>query len=359
MLSYKRLKKWAITFLVCVCFSQISFAQFEGYSVDKGFYESRGHTIGYTFISANLEEDAPVLILIHGSDSLPRDNWWFIEKSKQFLKLGTSVMLYDKVGTGESSGVFSEMPYLEDAARDVINGAVHLKSNYKVGKIGLWGISQGGWIGPLAASKSNLIDYVMAVSGPTVTPQEQVIYTRASDLRHDGHHTTEEIEAVSEYRRKLYTYFGTGVGFDKITRLINREKQLLWWSKFNFRVGQTPPSGLYKRNFDFYRKTLFDPTEAISKTTVPILFVYGDQDPLVPVEKCTKIIEGLIARGMNNLTYQVFENAGHGIEDISEGGANHDASNNENEDHTEMMKKVSYRKEYLQLENDWVIKHIK
>ena len=43
-------------------------------------------------------------------------------------------------------------------------------------QIGVWGISQGGWLGPLAATMSHHIRFVVAVSSSGVSPAAQMFH---------------------------------------------------------------------------------------------------------------------------------------------------------------------------------------
>ena len=41
---------------------------------------------------------------------------------------------------------------------------------------GLWGHSQGGWIGPMAAAGNDMVAFLIVVAGSGVTPHEQMIF---------------------------------------------------------------------------------------------------------------------------------------------------------------------------------------
>ena len=53
-------------------------------------------------------------------------------------------------------------------------------------RVGLYGHSQGGWVAPLAASLSRGVAFIVAVSGPGVTPAEQGMYAVGEGMRADG-----------------------------------------------------------------------------------------------------------------------------------------------------------------------------
>ena len=118
--------------------------------------------------------------------------------------LGVAALAYDKRGVGESTGDFRAVSFT-DLATDGLAGVAWLKARGDINpkQIGVWGLSQGGWLGPLAASKSRDIAFVMAVSGPGVSPAEQMVFYYANELRARGM-SDQDVDAASETRRKVW-----------------------------------------------------------------------------------------------------------------------------------------------------------
>jgi uncharacterized protein len=104
-----------------------------------------------------------------------------------FAKHGIAALAYDKRGVGESTADFRTVPFLE-LCGDGLAAIEYLKSRQDIDTkhIGLWGLSQGGWLGPLAASRSSDVAFVIAVSGPALSPGEQMIFYYANELRARG-----------------------------------------------------------------------------------------------------------------------------------------------------------------------------
>ena len=53
-------------------------------------------------------------------------------------------------------------------------------------RVGLWGLSQGGWIGPLAAVASDEVAFLVLIASTGVTPSEQMMYAVERQLRLAG-----------------------------------------------------------------------------------------------------------------------------------------------------------------------------
>ena len=125
----------------------------------------------------------PAVVLFHGSGQQLRDE----SMARWFAEQGVAALAYDKRGVGESSGDFRQVPFI-DLAGDGLAAVAFLKARSEIDprRIGVWGLSQGGWLGPLAASQSRDVAFVIAVSGPGVSPGEQMIFYYSSQLRKQG-----------------------------------------------------------------------------------------------------------------------------------------------------------------------------
>ncbi|MDD5719848.1 MAG: alpha/beta fold hydrolase [Candidatus Krumholzibacteria bacterium] len=93
----------------------------------------------------------PAVVLVHGSG--PGERSYFAVMSSYFASLGMAVLTYDKRGCGGSSGDWREVD-LDVLAQDALAAVTWLATRPEIDprRVGLWGISQGGWITPLAAS---------------------------------------------------------------------------------------------------------------------------------------------------------------------------------------------------------------
>ena len=85
--------------------------------------------------------------------------------ARWFAEEGVAAFAYDKRGVGESGGNFRTVPFME-LCDDGLAAIAYLKSRDEIDpkRIGVWGLSQGGWLGPLAASRSADVSFVIAVS---------------------------------------------------------------------------------------------------------------------------------------------------------------------------------------------------
>ncbi len=127
----------------------------------------------------------PAVVEIHGGGPDTRANY---ESKAIFLaRHGITTLIYDKRGTGQSSGDW-ETASMEDLARDALAGVAMLRRLKYVNpkRVGVEGFSQGGWIAPLAASLDARIAFVVVGSASGINPMEQSIFQVQNEMRAAG-----------------------------------------------------------------------------------------------------------------------------------------------------------------------------
>jgi uncharacterized protein len=253
----------------------------------------------------------PAVVLFHGSGPQARDS----DRARWFAQCGIAALAYDKRGVGESTGDFRAIPFPKLVA-DGLAGIAFLKARSDIDPkhIGVWGLSQGGWLGPLAASQSSDVAWVIAVSGPGVTPGEQMIFYYANELRAKGF-SDREVEEASALRRAIWTYLSTGAGYEQAKSAIQRAKSKPWYAAQpdspidDFERAETARNRLW-----YSTEMNYDPVATLRKVKVPTLFIFGSGDQLVPVSRSVEIIRRTLAESAHrDFTIKIFPAADHGI----------------------------------------------
>jgi dipeptidyl aminopeptidase/acylaminoacyl peptidase len=105
----------------------------------------------------------PAVILVHGSGAENRD--YVLPFARFLVRRGMAVLAYDKRGVGGSTGDWYTASF-EDLAGDVVAGLAYLKTRREIdpAQIGLLGVSQAGWVMPIAAVRAPDIAFVISVS---------------------------------------------------------------------------------------------------------------------------------------------------------------------------------------------------
>jgi hypothetical protein len=153
-----------------------------------------------TLTKPDIDDPCPVVIVTHTSNHGHRDFGVYQHLTNLLPTRGTAVFLYDRRGSGASTGDFETASFF-DLAADAQAAIDLLKSRSDIDAkhIGVWGMSQGGWIAPLTASKSADISFIIAVSAVGVTPAEQMNYSAEFELREKGY-SEDALKQMSELR---------------------------------------------------------------------------------------------------------------------------------------------------------------
>jgi pimeloyl-ACP methyl ester carboxylesterase len=285
-------------------------------------FSSGNLTLAGTLLVPGGTQRHPAVFLFHGSGPQGRD----LSTARWFAEQGFAALTYDKRGVGESTGDFRAGPFM-DLCDDGLAAVEYLKSRKEIDprRIGVWGLSQGGWLGPLAASRSADISFVIAVSGPGVSPGEQMLVYYANELR-DGGAPEADVREADALRRDVWTYLFTGRGYERARRELAEARGKRWFGEVNsqqdglFGPLQKPseldrPGSAILR---FRREMSYDPLPALRRLRVPALFLFGADDRLIPVERSVAAIRGVLAQSSHmDFTIQVFDHDDHGMHDAS------------------------------------------
>jgi dipeptidyl aminopeptidase/acylaminoacyl peptidase len=149
----------------------------------------------------------------------------------RLLDLGLAVLAYDKRGVGESTGEYTSIGpgnserMFDLLAEDALAGVEALARRQDIdrSRIGIFGVSQAGWIAPLAASRSARVAFVVLLSGPAVTVGEEIAYSRVAgeDPGSLQGLTEEEIEREYKAFKGLH-------GFDPSAAIAAMHAPSLW-----------------------------------------------------------------------------------------------------------------------------------
>ncbi|HEY6119243.1 MAG TPA: alpha/beta fold hydrolase [Pyrinomonadaceae bacterium] len=247
----------------------------------------------------------PAVVLIHGSG--PEDRDYMGPWIDFFARQGVAVLSYDKRGVHDSTGDWKRAGF-EDLAEDVIAGVQLLKRRKDINskQIGLWGISQGGWIAPLAASRSNDIAFIILHAGAGVPVAQNGLMSIEYELRAYGF-PEEEIKRSLAYYKLNDDVTRSGEGWDKLLDAYQQAKA----RNAEWLIEEPQPKDSWFRQM--YRRVMdFDPQPLWEKITCPVLAFFGELDWTVPaVANRTALDNALRRAGNKDYTIIVLPKANH------------------------------------------------
>ena len=210
-------------------------------------------------------------MLVHGSGRLTADVVARGTKDR-LMSMGLAVLAYDKRGVGESTGEYTGIgPSNSERMFDLLASdalaAVDVLADHPAvdrSKIGLFGVSQGGWIAPLAASRSGKVAFVISLSGPAVTVGEEIAYSNlaGADPGSEAGLSDPEIE------RRFAAFRG--------------------------------PHG-------------YDPGPALRQMTAPSLWIIGERDRSIPVARTIANLERVKRETRRPIEIRPMAGADHGM----------------------------------------------
>ncbi len=231
-------------------------------------FESEGITLKGKIQIPEGEGPFPSAVIVHGSGKVGRDEYSILYEP--YLSKGIAILSFDKRGVGESGGTFQSISLYNDdrfilLAKDVSNAVSKLKSFDKIdpSRIGLIGISQGGWIIPITNSLRSDIAFIIIQGGPTVSFGEENYYSQLAGENSGALTEMSQAEISKKLREKDH------IGFDPMPYLIKMKQPSLW--------------------------------------------LYGAKDISVPVPESVKILNDIKPKYNLDIEYHVYENVGHAV----------------------------------------------
>lgn len=247
----------------------------------------------------------PAVILISGSDGYTRMRGL----PEFFAQHGIAALSYDKRGKGESTGDF-ETATLEDFVGDVSAGVRFLQARPEIRskQVGVWGISNGGWIAPCVATRTPDVAFLILHAGPAVTPAAQGRMELVNTYPLYGY-TPEEVRQASAYQDLWFEAMQSDAAYEKVVATYDklRASGARWaWKP----ASKEELKRQWTRNFND-----FDPVPVLEKVRCPALAFFGEKDVLVPPEGNVGPMEAALKKGGNpDVTIKVLPGANHRFE---------------------------------------------
>lgn len=241
------------------------------------------------------------VVALHGAAAGER-SWVLYRHLHDVLPpAGVGVFTFDRRGEGESTGNSSRGRFEVQA-----DDAIALAEALDVECIGLWGISQGGWVAPLAATRSRRIRFLVLLASTGVTPAQQMRYAVAEQVRRAGFGSDAVARAVELRARAEAWVRGDEVG-DLNAELAAAAREP-WWPHVFLPDAGPPEAEAAAMRQALAEELFFDPEPIFARVRVPTLLFYGDDDSWTPVEP--SIAAWRRARG-DDAEIELLEDTGH------------------------------------------------
>ena len=290
-----------------------------------------------TLYKPNTQTTYPVLVVLHAANGGTCQFPFYQHLVIHLPASGIAVLLFDRRGSGRSSGDF-ETASFETLAKDGSVAVDYLRSRDDIDKkrIGLYGVSQGGWIAPLVVGQRSDISFLIIVSGCGVSPAKQMDYGATYTLRKQGF-TDNTIAQAIALRNRVNEYYRGHISHEVVSAELDSAQSEPWFRDAYINPSSTLPEDVTKDKW--WYELDYDPLPIWKQIQQPTLFLFAEDDRWVPVAESIHKFE-LATAHISDVTFKQIKGTDHLMYKTSD------------------QKKETISEEYIETMVDWLMKRI-
>ncbi|AXB48050.1 alpha/beta hydrolase family protein [Amycolatopsis albispora] len=207
----------------------------------------------------------PAMVLVHGSGRVTREK--VRREAEAFAAQGVVSLIYDKDVSAYST-VSRDFSALAD---DAVAALAYLRTRPEAdpARTGLWGLSEGAWVAPLAATRSDPA-FLVVVGGNGVSPVRAQSWSYRRWLGHQGVTSDAVLDLVSSTATRIAAEAG------------------------------------------MFPEADFDPVPSLERLRLPVLGIWGGKDNQSPPGDATAVYARALAANPS-YTMRVFPDAHHAL----------------------------------------------
>ena len=266
----------------------------------------RGAVLAATITVPTGKGPYPGVVLLSGSGPSTRSS---LKKfSDQLNAEGFATLVFDKRGSGESTGSWTSASF-EDNVADAAAAVALLQQDPRIDsrRVGVWGVSQAGWFIPALAARTPSLAFAIVLTGGGATPREVEMFMHEASLERanvDAAGRAEARDMLSAY----FAWLGTGRDRQSVVDRITRAKTQPWYRAVA--IDGVLPSDEGRPNWEWVAR--YDPIPDIAKMTMPTLVLLGGDDQMgSPTVAAERWKAGLSKAGNSRATVLIVPGMGH------------------------------------------------
>ena len=279
-------------------------------------FDVEGAELAGRLVMPQGHEPVPVVVLVHGAEPTSARDFYALQRMLPAAGIGAFV--YDKRGTGASSGEYTH-DYLTLAV-DAIAAAREARrlGGERISRLGYQAGSQGGWVAPLAA-RIEPVDFIVVGFGLAVSPLRAERELIRLDMERNGHGpdiVAKAMEVADAVDAVVVSNFQAG--YDRLAAVRSQYGKEAWFADVQGSITamllETPPETMRIEGPKLVPSVPFhyDPTPVLRNLDVPQLWILGEDDVVAPAPETSRRLAAL-ARSGRPITTAIFPDTDHGI----------------------------------------------
>jgi pimeloyl-ACP methyl ester carboxylesterase len=289
----------------------------------------------------------PVVVFVHGDGPNSRiAGGTYPPIMERMARAGYATFAWDKPGTAESIGEIDGNQLGAQRSQIVLDAIEMLltRPDIDADQIGLWGISQAGYVMPRVLARSDDVSFMIAVSCPGMPGVDQGAYLVSSQAICAGVPAED-----AEQMRELLAVIERVETYEEYVQIKERLDTLAGIeiaSIFGYRMGVRPEEEWHGPNLQ--GEYFWNPIEVIEQTTIPVLAFFGERDTQVdPFQSAQAYLQALERAGNPNYRVELIPGTDHNIV-LSETGCLEERETRSRWEWTR------YAPEYLDILEEWL-----
>jgi pimeloyl-ACP methyl ester carboxylesterase len=280
-------------------------------------FEANGNQIAGAVYLPDDAQATCLLVFVHGDGPCDRSMWGYYPPLIDALTAqGVACLIWDKPGCGESPGEYRRFESFYDRAAEIPHAlAATAEIANACDAVVIWGISQAGWVIPIAMGNGLECDGFINVSGPAVTATSQSLFFVRKLLTREGY-GKEEIERISGVYSSV---FGSVHDFQSYEEFADSLGSVVDVKPLS-NMGWTHITEDEFLRAKAHKSWSYDPMPQLRRIDVSTMAIFGDADENVDATESFNLYQEAFEDRPSLLDIVLLHSADHGIRLADTGG---------------------------------------
>jgi pimeloyl-ACP methyl ester carboxylesterase len=254
----------------------------------------------------------PVVLFVHGDNPTANRTLWGMDLPimERMLRAGYAVYSWDNPGARDSTGSTDPMHITHQQAQIVLDAIEAMKTHPAIdpGRIGLWGVSMGGYVMSRVLMASDDVAFLICVSCGSMSGQDEFVYLTVAQ----GYCGGVPDEAAGQLKTLLAELdearaYDTYEGYLRYREVLD---ELATLGSVTVPRPVASEAGWLANDPSYEFK--WSPVHVFEQVRIPVLAIWGERDTKVdPIRAAHAYRDALEQAGNSNYRIEVIPGADH------------------------------------------------